>query len=398
MTTEESRGQLSDLVRWGLRADALSAEASRLGAAQEGSLRRAARAVGEALTVVSELPGTLDPTTEQVRRIEEIAGVSLKSSIRTDLLALNFQVEAARLGDQDRGLEEVAHEIRTLADRGTRRAEEVDELARRLEHDLSAARGAWLEGRGHFESARDKLESAIRALDRASGAWAEARSAAAEFGAAARVAGHRERAPDTDLPVAARLAAAVEVREATINHLARTVASRLGDAGGRLRSETLTADEVAVRLASFVERLDQLTDLMLGADEIARRAKQLALNADLASARSDDPAFNLFAEEARRLSDLADGTATATQSQLHDARQALTPGVEASRRVAQQLGRIAHDLAGLQARFGEEDSEAPAGESLTHAWREDRAAARQLAQARADWHAGPNTAPEAAPE
>ncbi len=381
-------GAGEELLRWGLEVDGLNAEATRLGSRMERVLRGARKAVERAQAQLDAVSGRLDPSDEQARRIEEVARASIDAAVRTDLLALNFQVEAARLGEDDRGLEKVAHEIRTLSDRGARGAAEISDLAGSLGRDTVQARGAIAQGVSALERALEEVERAVRSADAAAGALARARGAAAEFAAGVTAAARRPEGGLTpaDHDAVRRLAAAIEVRDATIDELARATAARLWRTHHALLDEANVAKEGARRLEAQLGRLHEMVGLVEDADEIARRAKHLALNADLAATRSEDPAFVLFAEEARRLSEQADTTANQTQSQLDRARKSLGPEISRGRTHTDALRSLAAELAELLDRFGgAEPDEEEEHDDLERAWREDRAAAEQLAEARAKW-------------
>ncbi len=70
---------------------------------------------------VSETVEAMKTITDKIGIINEIAG-------RTDLLAVNAAIEAARVGDQGKGFAVVASEIRKLAEKSQNAAKEIDEL------------------------------------------------------------------------------------------------------------------------------------------------------------------------------------------------------------------------------------------------------------------------------
>lgn len=387
------------LVRWGLRADALGAEAARRGAELEDRLAQGIRAVERAVETQAGAPGALEGAEEQARRIEEIARETGKASVRSDLLALNVQVEAARLGEEDAGLEKVAHDLRRLADDTTRGAHELEALAAGLLGEVVSARRAWTQGAGQLEAARAQLEWALKAAEETGQSLAEARSASAEFAAATAGSGGRaERATwdEVDFEAVARLAAAVEVRDGTMTRLARAVATRLRRTGEELEREATQAAQVHERLGALERHVRQLRENVSATDEVARRSKQLAVNADLAAARSEDPALAQFAEEARRLSEQAEAAAVQAQGQLALSREELGAAREHAERHAETVRRLAQELGAVLARFSDAEPEDVPLEGLAAAWRDDRVAARALAEARANWRhtaqrGGPHT-------
>ena len=383
---EQEDGLVGELLRWGLKADTLNAEATRGAGELEERLRQARQAVVRAIGLVQQSRQPLDPCPEQTQRIIELAQDAAQSATLADLLALNFQVEAARL-DDDRGLDTVAHEIRSLADRGTRGAAEIDELALALEHMVQRARQAWASGQGALERAEEEIERAIRGAESMGRSLAQARSAMAQLSSGAQTA--QGPVGDPDQEAAARLAAAAEVRGDTIERLARAVASGLRKTVESLEGEAGRALQTAAQIDSFGARFAPVIDLVRASDEISRRAKQLAINADLAATRSDDPAFGLFAEEARRLGEQAEETTALAQSHLVATQDAHAPTAHTCREQAASLQALMRDLQDLLARFdegpvGEPRRRHPSGR-LGEVFRVDRAAAQELEQARASW-------------
>lgn len=373
MTKERQRGH---------EVSAFAREASRISAQLEGALERARQEVERALLRLDGLARSLDPTDEQARRIGDVAKTSGESATRTDLLALNFQVEAARLGEEDRGLERVAYEIRTLADRGARGSVEIDELATQLLRSSADIREAYEASKTNLKAALDGLSDALRRGAKVGEAISRATTAADELAAGPALNGSE------GLEAAvSELASAAEVREDTIRRVAEVSAARLWRMLVDLRLEGGRAEASAELLGQFDERLRELFGIVADADEIARRAKQLALNADLAANNSEDPAFSLFAEEARRLSEQAELTASATQAQLTETRALIAPELVDRADRARTLNRLTSELERVLRGFGATGQKVADQAQLEQVWREDQASARNLAQARASYRA-----------
>jgi len=118
--TAASVEQLTATVKQNAQNAAQAQELSR-GAAEQVHLGHA---------VVNQVIGTMGAISEHSRKIGEITSVINGIAFQTNILALNAAVEAARAGEHGRGFAVVAAEVRSLSQRSTQAAKEIDTLIR----------------------------------------------------------------------------------------------------------------------------------------------------------------------------------------------------------------------------------------------------------------------------
>ncbi|MBT9499970.1 MAG: HAMP domain-containing protein [Burkholderiaceae bacterium] len=90
----------------------------------------AARRAEQGHEVVSKVIGTMSAINDNSRKIGDITSVINSIAFQTNILALNAAVEAARAGEHGRGFAVVASEVRTLSQRTTQAAKEIETLIR----------------------------------------------------------------------------------------------------------------------------------------------------------------------------------------------------------------------------------------------------------------------------
>jgi methyl-accepting chemotaxis protein len=95
------------------------------------------------------------------KMVEFITGVAQK----TNLLALNASIEAARAGDMGKGFAIVAEEIRKLADSTSRSANQISELVKTFEKDSVELMGLLKESVSGIEESRSDVGIIMNSLD-----------------------------------------------------------------------------------------------------------------------------------------------------------------------------------------------------------------------------------------
>ncbi len=98
------------------------------------------KSVGKEIRAISELKNTMGSSTKIIEDLNEMSRhvnqfISTISNIsrKTELLALNAGIEAARAGDAGRGFSVVATEIRTLSESSKNASEEIGNLIQEIE-------------------------------------------------------------------------------------------------------------------------------------------------------------------------------------------------------------------------------------------------------------------------
>ena len=146
---------------------AASAEAVRESAAEGSVAGEEAREATERIVASGErVARRMDELESHVENVVEVVDVISTVAERTNLLALNASIEAARAGGEGTGFEVVAREVKTLAEETRTRTEEIrDEVATIRDHTdetVSAVEDSneRIDGAGeHIEAALDGLEA-----------------------------------------------------------------------------------------------------------------------------------------------------------------------------------------------------------------------------------------------
>ncbi|AFY73868.1 methyl-accepting chemotaxis protein [Synechococcus sp. PCC 7502] len=140
-------------------------------------------AVERTVSGILDIRETVAETTRKVKRLGEssqeiskIVGLISAISSRTNLLALNSSIEAARAGDAGRGFAIVADEVRQLADRAAKASKEIEKIVLQIQSDTGSLQQAMdkgtqqvIDGTKRAEQAKQSLVDIIQVSQRIDG-------------------------------------------------------------------------------------------------------------------------------------------------------------------------------------------------------------------------------------
>lgn len=121
---------------------------------------------------ILQIRETVSETARKVKRLAEASQeiskiVSLISQIasRTNLLALNASIQAARAGEAGRGFAIVADEVRQLADRSARSLKEIEQIVLQIQSETGSVMTAMEEGIQQVIAVTEQSEQAKKSLE-----------------------------------------------------------------------------------------------------------------------------------------------------------------------------------------------------------------------------------------
>ncbi|PSB32731.1 methyl-accepting chemotaxis protein [Chlorogloea sp. CCALA 695] len=147
-------------------------EAETVARSASATAQKGGEAVDRTVEGILEIRQTVAETTRKVKRLAESSQeiskiVALISQIasRTNLLALNASIEAARAGDAGRGFAIVADEVRQLADRIAKALKEIEQVVRQIQTETGSVMTAMEEGTQQVIQGTNLAEQAKKSLN-----------------------------------------------------------------------------------------------------------------------------------------------------------------------------------------------------------------------------------------
>ena len=259
-TVEEVAASAASVREQTTAADELAETGRREATAAVEELREAAEQTASTADTVETLVAAVDEVDEIATVIEELAG-------RTNLLAINAAIEAARaggdgggvdtgtagvddVGDATDGFGVVAREVQELSESGQERAAEIQTTATELQQQADAAVTAVTETQTAVTEAVERVEAALGRFDDLADSVAAIDDAVAET----------EQTTDDQSRVAAEIAghvdevAALAAETATDTETVAATAEQQADAADAVAADAAALSSDADRLSATFDR------------------------------------------------------------------------------------------------------------------------------------------------
>ncbi len=147
-------------------------EAAKVARTASETAQRGGEAVDQTVAGIQSIRESVAETTRKVKRLAEstqeinkIVNSIGQIAQRTNLLALNASIEAAKAGQAGRGFAIVADEVRQLADRTSRASKEIEQIVLQIQGETGLVMTAMEEGTQEVIRGTRVAEQAKRALE-----------------------------------------------------------------------------------------------------------------------------------------------------------------------------------------------------------------------------------------
>lgn len=129
------------------------------------SVERTVAGILQIRETVSETARKVKRLAEASQEISKIVALISQIASRTNLLALNASIQAARAGEAGKGFAIVADEVRQLADRSAKSLKEIEQIVLQIQSETGSVMTAMEEGIQQVIDVTERSEQAKKSLD-----------------------------------------------------------------------------------------------------------------------------------------------------------------------------------------------------------------------------------------
>jgi twitching motility protein PilJ len=129
------------------------------------SVERTVAGILQIRETVSETARKVKRLAEASQEISKIVALISQIASRTNLLALNASIQAARAGEAGKGFAIVADEVRQLADRSAKSLKEIEQIVLQIQSETGSVMTAMEEGIQQVIDVTDRSEQAKKSLE-----------------------------------------------------------------------------------------------------------------------------------------------------------------------------------------------------------------------------------------
>ncbi|MBI3478783.1 MAG: hypothetical protein HY016_00250 [Nitrosomonadales bacterium] len=123
--------------------------------------------IGHVHDAVTQIAGSVKEFVDSTRAITGMTQQVKEIADQTNLLALNAAIEAARAGEQGRGFAVVADEVRKLAEKSAKSANEIDHVTNSLNQKSTSVEEVVQAGLRSLKATQDQVEHVSSVLNEA---------------------------------------------------------------------------------------------------------------------------------------------------------------------------------------------------------------------------------------
>jgi methyl-accepting chemotaxis protein len=150
------------------------------------SLSQLVREIGQIQQIVERIAASVDDYVASANTIGSLTSEVKDIADQTNLLALNAAIEAARAGEQGRGFAVVADEVRKLAEKSARSANEIDSVTGALGHKSESLLDTVRNGIDALKTSQAALGEVSAVLNSSMGSVSEAHQGVDEITSSVR--------------------------------------------------------------------------------------------------------------------------------------------------------------------------------------------------------------------